>query len=278
MFSHKKKLLLAVFCIFVQGCTLPFYEHEKYIDFSFIQFPESVTESDVSAYRQKPETPKLSCKDFNKRLKKAQTLSLKGMNDQDIYWEITNENSNYVEQVYLAMYADAIANQGGNKHPIEDTCGEIPTLQKGLDQFSILLFNHIDFVYQTYYHFEAERYNDFLLAESDRKTKKLTGFISSTIGGRASQSLDNITDFYKDGEYNRGQAKKEIMDLFVYERDSVMTDTMYNLLTEATVDVIQDYIYSRPHNNENDPNAFYMPTTKEVRDALAKEVVMNFGK
>lgn len=64
------------------------------------------------------------------------------------------------------------------------------------------------------------------------------------------------------------------MASLVYERDSVLQEVMNNLLTEAMIDAIQDFVYLTKHANQH---KFYFPIINEVRDATVTDIALDIN-
>lgn len=249
------------------GCGSMFVDEERLINVKEIPVPVGLNQETLAQLKSQTNVPTVRCGRLDKAFNVGKNLAKQGYSADDVYWEISTDESNYGEQLFYVLLADiAVKEKNGKSEPI---CGKLmPAFQELGDTVSLLLFSQVDTIYFMLQLREANRYNAYVYSEAKGKQAALTSFLSNPIS--SSVTLSRQKDYTI-----RGQEKDKLLEEFVKETNSAKDEIMFNLMTEATIDVILEYLYTEGTTKGNE---FYYPTIEEVRKSIAKDLIFTITK
>lgn len=235
----KPKILLLILPIAITGCATT--------DFTDLLGISSTPQSlpfDAADYRQygKP----ITCSEIGNAISKAYQLKTKGKNKEEIYWEITPEDSSYVQQdVYTIMIETGMSADAKTHKLFTQACQQnVETYQSIFDETSKDLYTRVDLLYSTAYGIELKAY-------------------------RASLSTS-----FRASRYYYGRSKMDIKRDFVNAEsrgglDNV-SDEINKLVYEELIEILYkpEYIDASSHPNK------IMPSLDSVRMQMAPELIL----
>ncbi|MGO3890176.1 MAG: hypothetical protein ACTJHW_04280 [Paenalcaligenes sp.] len=235
----KPKILLFILPIAITGCATT--------DFTDLLGLSSTPESspfEPADYRQygKP----ITCSEIGSAISKAYQLKTKGKNKEDIYWEITPEDSSYVQQdIYTILIETGMSADQKTHKLFTQACQQnLETYQSIFDGTSKDLYTRVDLLYSTAYGIELKAY-------------------------RASLSTS-----FRAARYYYGRSKMDIKRDFVNAEsrgglDNV-SDEINKLVYEELIEILYkpEFIDASRHPNK------IMPSLDSVRTQMAPELIL----
>lgn len=239
----KMKLLLCVFPLILTGCAG--------YDLAGLIGGESTPKSDnlnIAAYRMYGKT--ITCSEIGNSVSKAYQLKKKGKSKEDIYWEITPEDSTYIRQdIYTILIDVGMAADSESHKLFTEACRKnIETYQSLYDDSSKSLYARVDLIYNFVYNQELKNYR------------------ASFSGGLHAPM------------YRYGNSKNNTEYDFVRNKSRGGMDETSNEINNLIYEQMIEILYKPAYMGESRHPGNIMPSLDSVRREMAPELVLKLVK
>lgn len=190
----------------------------------------------------------LTCTQVGNSISKAYQLKKRGKNKEDIYWEITPDDSTYIEQDVYTLLIDIGMQSDDSSHKLfTEACRQNMELyQKNFDTQSKFLYTRVDMIYSTAYAKEFQNYRD-------------------SFKGRS-------------GLYRYGRSKSDIRNVFVTNESKGGLDSVSNEINNLVAERAFEIIYAPKLMEQSEYPTDLIPSLDRVRTQMAPDIVIKLVK